>query len=246
MTYRYYDETARPGVTYYYWLEEISWRYKATVYGPAIRKGTVSGGGTGGGTTAPLKVLAAFSTSTTGGLYRIRYETLAAAGLPARGVATDAVAVRVAGRTVPIYVNSEGPQLAAGDEILFYAPPSPKGLACQVTLDEPGATMGLRSAAPVHGPGKVYTARVGARQRVAFETDPAYVRYFLYGFEETPVWVVDITVPTNAALLYGYAYVMDTNGQSGVYLSLDPAYHTEKCLAVQDRAVIEVKQVVKP
>jgi hypothetical protein len=37
--YKFMDTLARPGVTYYYWLEEVAWNMKTTLYGPAIRQG---------------------------------------------------------------------------------------------------------------------------------------------------------------------------------------------------------------
>jgi hypothetical protein len=54
--------------------------------------------------------------------------------------------------------------------------------------------------------------------------------------------VLDVTVPTNAVMLYGYAYVMLTNGESAVYLSYAPDAPA-RCLAVQDAMVMDVTRV---
>jgi uncharacterized repeat protein (TIGR01451 family) len=235
--YRFFDETARPGATYYYWLEEVSWNYKCKVYGPAVRAGSGVAG-----RAAPLNVLAAFRTSETGGLYRIRYETLEAAGLPVKTLDPKTLAVRVGGVSVPAYVSSQGQYMGADDFILFYAPKSLKGLACQVTVNEPGAVMEVVPAAPTHAAGQVFGAAAGLDQKIRFKTDPEVARYFLHGFYDTPVWVLDVTVPTNAVMLYGYAYVMLTNGESAVYLSYAPDAPA-RCLAVQDAMVMDVTRV---
>jgi uncharacterized repeat protein (TIGR01451 family) len=235
--YRFYDETARPGVTYYYWLEELSWNFRSRVYGPAIRAGAGSGGD-----SRPLNVLATFRTSATGGLYRIRFASLADAGLPVGTLNPKALSVRVAGQAVPVFVSSPAAAPDPEDYLLFYAPASVKGLACQVTVDEPVAAMGLLPVPPSHAAGDVYAERAGRDQRIEFQTDPAVVRYFLHGFSDVPVWVLDVTDPTNAIMLYGYASASLTNGQTAIYMSYDPVAQA-RCLAVQDAMVMDVTGV---
>jgi hypothetical protein len=145
-----------------------------------------------------------------------------------------------------VYVNSRGGVFGPEDYLLFYVPASVKGLACQVTVDEPVAAMSLKPAAPSHVVGDVYGDRAGRDQRIDFQIDPAVVRYFLHGFSGLPVWVLDVTVPTNPVMLYGYAYATLTNGQSAVYLSYDSEYNDATCTAIQDAAVMDVTEIRSP
>jgi hypothetical protein len=240
-SYRYLDATAKPGVTYYYWLEEVAVDYKTVTYGPAIRPGS--------GTLKPVGVLPSlgtFRTSTTGGLYRIRYETLVAAGLPMGALDPFKLAVRINGAPVAVFLNTMNPVMQSGDSLMFYAKGSKSGLMCDVAVEAKPLRMQLGEASPVHGDGKVSLMRAGASQRVRFTTDPSVIRYLLVDFNDAPVWVLDVTQPTNAVMMTGYSYVGLTNGLTAVYLSVDPKSAPAKCLAVQDEAVIDVPVLRRP
>jgi hypothetical protein len=157
----------------------------------------------------------------------------------------NTVAVRVNGRQTPVFVSAEGSTFRPDDFLLFYIPASKRGLACEVTSDKQPSRMELTDARPVHQQGDVCVSEAGPDQRAQFETDPSIVRYFLHGFSGAPVWVVDVTQPTNAVLLAGYAYTELSNGLTAVYLSYEPKRGSANCLAVQDDVVYDVTRLAK-
>ncbi len=238
--YTFLDRGAKPGVTLYYWLEEVSVNYKTVSYGPAVR--SVSSVSSPGGD--PL-AMGRFRTETTGGVYRLRYESLAAAGFPMAALETGKLGVRIKGVPVAVHVNAAGATLQPGDSLLFYARKSERGLPCSLTVESSPLRMRLANAAPVHGPGTVYLDEAGANQRLSFVTDPANVRYFLIDFNDAPVWVLDVSQPANAIMLAGYSFVSRENGMTAVYLSYDPESGPARCLAVQDASVMELSRIRK-
>jgi uncharacterized repeat protein (TIGR01451 family) len=241
--YKFLDTTARPGKTYYYWLEEVAWNLKTTTYGPAIRVGAAKTGALAGLSPTTVGI---FNSASTGGLYRITYETLAANGFAPGALDLETLAVRVNGRPAALFVSAEGAALQPGDFLLFYVPASKRGLACQVTAEKQPARMELADARPSHKTGDVYVDQAGADQRVKFTTDPAVTRYFLHDFAGLPVWLVDITDPAKAVLLAGYSSAEIDNGLTAVYLSYRPAAGPATCLAIQDGAVIEIRRLSSP
>jgi uncharacterized repeat protein (TIGR01451 family) len=234
------DATAVAGRTYYYWLEEVSWNYMTKVYGPARRAGTGPSG------ERPAGGLGTFTATAKGGLYRIRYEALAESGIPAGSLNADTVAVTLGGNPLPLYVNARGETLQPGDFILLYVPPSPEGVELSLTALAPPARMALAEARPLRGQGDVYVDSARPSGKLRFATDPGFRRYFLFGFESAPVWVVDVTETTNTVLLYGGSCVTLTNGQTGVYLSYGRDDGPAACLAVQDEAVKDVPRLTAP
>jgi hypothetical protein len=239
--YKYVDAAAKPGKTYYYWLEEVAWNFKTTTYGPAIRTGTATAGAVAG--TAPA--LGVFSSVRAGGLYRITFEALQANGFAAGTLNLDTLAIRVNSRQIPVFVSAEGSRLKPGDFLLFYVPSSKKGLACAITTGT-ALPMALAGARPVRTAGDVYIDQAGANLTIAFKTDPSVVRYFLQDFTGMPVWLVDVTDPAAPILLGGFAYTEIANGLTAVYLSYGPKAGSANCLAVQDDAVQDVTRILKP
>ncbi|MFO7536008.1 MAG: ice-binding family protein [Kiritimatiellia bacterium] len=239
--YRFLDASAKPGVTYAYWLEEVAVNYKTVTYGPAMRLGFIEQKPAG-----ILPALGVFRTTSTGGLYRIRFETLATAGLTGTGLDPNKLAVRIKGVKVPVFVSAAGPEMVPGDGLMFYASASPSGRPCEVVVDPSPLRMSLADARPVRGPGEVYMDQAGARQRLKFFTDPAIVRYFLIDFTDLPVWVLDVTRPMNAIMMAGYSCVGIENGLTAVLMSYDSGSNRAKCVAIQDSAVLDVGAIRKP
>jgi hypothetical protein len=238
--YKFIDTGAKPEKTYYYWLEEVAWNLKTTLYGPEIREGTAAT------VVSDPAAFGVFTSARTGGLHRITYETLVVNGIEAGKLNPNSLAVRVNGRQTPLFMNADGPVMQPGDFLLFYVPASKRGKVCEISTDRQPARMDLADARPNHKVGDVYVDQAGLDQRVAFETDPSIVRYFLHDFTSVPVWLVDVSVPTNAVLMAGYSYVEVTNGLTAVYLSYGPKTGSASCEAFQDSAVIEIISIKQP
>jgi len=237
--YQNLDGTAGPAQTYYYWLEDVSWSFQTKLHGPAIRWGT-------GDSSRQAHALGTFTTAGIGGLYRISYAVLQSSGLPVESLDPVTLAVRVNGQETAAYVDAAGPVLAPGDFILFYAPESTNGLACELAVEPQGARMNTAFARPSRAPGSVYAGVAGADQRLSFQTDPTCARYFLMDFVDVPVWVLDVTDATNSVMMFGYSYVNGADGLVGVHLSYALPSGPARCFAVQDSAVIDIGHLVTP
>jgi uncharacterized repeat protein (TIGR01451 family) len=238
--YKFRDASARADGAYYYWLEEVAANFKTVTYGPAICLGAA-----GSSPAASRFVAGTFRTETAGGLYRIRYETLAASGMPLSTLVPSRLAVRIDGVLVPILVNAQGASLQPGDSILFYARKSMTGSACELAVEANPPRMAMADAHPVRTPGDVYVDQANKSFQVKFVTDPSWVRYFLVDFADAPVWVLDVTHPAQAILLTGYSTVSRDNGLMAVYLSYAPESGPARCLAVQEAGVIDVTHFIK-
>ena len=235
--YEWLDAGATAGTTYYYWLEDVQDDFQTEVHGPAIRWGTAD-------SNRDPYTVGGFSTSGVGGLYRISYETLTNAGITAESIDPATLAVRIDGHVVPACVVAEGQVLQPGDFLLFYAPPSPDSLACEIAVMPDAPRMPLVLARPSRAAGNVWVGAAEPGQGLYFDTTTNCVRYLVTDFTQAPVWLLDVTEETNSMLMYGYSYVSATNGHTAVYLSYSPTSGAvATCLAVQDDVVIEVRTV---
>jgi hypothetical protein len=234
--YEWLDASAKPGKTYFYWLEDVSWDFDVKQHGPAIRWGTADG-------TNRFVQVAAFATFGTGGLYRISYATLQKAGVPVESIDPSTISLMAMGSEIPIFVVSDGVVLQPGDYLLFYAPKSPTQLSFDIVLRPDAARMTPMWAAPTRAVGDVLVGVAGPSQEVYFDTATNYARYMMINFTGIPVWMLDVTEATNSMLMYGYSYVSGTNGLTAVYMSYAPVKPPAHCLAVQDGGVIEVESV---
>lgn len=237
--YRSLDATADPAQTYYYWLEDVSWSFQTKLHGPAIRWGAGDSG-------RQAHTLGTFTAAGIGGLYRITYDALESSGLPVESLDPATLAVRVNGQETAAYVDAIGPVLAPGDFILFYAPESTNGLACELVVVPQGVRMGTAFARPSRAPGSVYVDLAGSDQYLNFQTDTNCVRYMLMDFVGVPVWVVDVTSATNTVMMFGYSYVNGADGRVAVHMSYSLPSGPARCLAVQDSAVIDIGNIVTP
>ena len=233
--YELRDPVPAAGQTYYYWLEDVSTRLATDLHGPVAALWQDA--------PAVAGSLGSFRVST-GGLYRIAWETLAASPVPAQTLDPSQLQIHVNGKEVAAYVSAVGATLNGGDYVLFYAPEAGVEQSCDIGLGTNASRMTLVFARPSRAPGDVSAAMADAGQTLFFDASTNYVRYILGDFTQTPVWVLDITDPTQSKLMYGYSYVRATNGLSAVYLSY-PAPDSEpaRCTAVGDQAVMEVPAI---
>jgi hypothetical protein len=232
-SYEIWDGTAQAGVTYYYWLEDVDWYMFSTINGPAVVWGTEQ--------RKPEK-MAGFK-ATQAGLYRIRMQTLREAGVDVGGIAPERLQVYVNGREVAALLAVQGEMLRDEDVVYFYLPSGHGAQSVELRACPDALRMEEVYVGPMDGEGDVWCGVAGENNILSFEAAPRYVRHLLMGFEQEPVRVLDVTDSRKVKWLFGYSSIT-TRGDLGLYLS----YSTDKpanCMAVDDRAVIDVKKVTK-
>jgi hypothetical protein len=234
--YQLRDSVPFPALTYYYWLEDVSTRLATQLHGPVAALGRNA--------SAVAGSLGSFSVST-GGLYRIGWDTLAASPVPVQTLDPSQLQIYVNGKQVAAYVSAAGATLSEGDYVLFYAPDAGTAQSCDLGIGTNATRMALVFARPSRANGDVWAELAGPDQEMFFDASTNYVRYILGDFSETPVWVLDITDPSRSKLLYGYSYIGSTNGLSAVYLSYpSPASEPARCTAVGQQAVFDVPAIL--
>jgi hypothetical protein len=220
--------------TYYYWLEDVTVKFETEVHGPAILRGS---------SPAAQKSLGSFVLPQ-GGLCRISYEVMKAAGLPVSTLDPAQLQVWVGGKEVAAYVHGAGQILEERDYILFYAPVSTEGLECTLRTGTSALRMDLVYTTPSRSTGPVFTGLAGEEQRVDFTVTTNHVRYLLADFSAVPVWVMDVTDPGQVRMMYGFSYVRGSNGLSAVYLSY-PDVSKASCTAIGEQAIYDVPAIMK-
>jgi uncharacterized repeat protein (TIGR01451 family) len=232
--YEWRDSVPDTKTTYYYWLEDVSWKFETKTHGPALLRGTDLGvQGAIGNFEVPA-----------GGLCRISYAVMKSSGLPVNMLDPAQLQVLVGRQEVPIYVSTTQPLLGEGDYILFNTPEAGLAQECTVALGTNVMRMALIQARPSRVVGDVRVDLADKGQTVGFLVATNYVRYLIADFIKTPVWVLDVTKPQQAKLLYGFSYIQATNGLSAVYLSY-PGVSSARCTAVGDQAVYDVPVIRK-
>ena len=231
--YEWLDTGAPAGQDYWYWLEDVSWSFTSRMHGPvAVLR-----------PAAPVgqdQQIASFATGTTGGLCRITYGALQAAGLDPDRLDPAALKVYLSGAEVAAFVTAADAPLADGDCILFYVPESTNGWECALAIGPDARRMGLVDARPSRAAGDVGTAVADAAQALCFDATTNCVRYLLADFAAAPVWVLDVTDTGSPRMLYGYAYLTAADGHTAVYLSVPPAGTPVRCYAVQDAFIMDL------
>jgi protocatechuate 3,4-dioxygenase beta subunit len=232
--YELRDKVPDTTETYYYWLEDVSFRHETELHGPAVLRGSVSTiQGAIGRFTVP-----------TGGLSRISYAVMKAAGLPVETLDPALLKVLVDGHEVAAYVGASGDLLRDGDYMMFYAPVTGAAQECVVAVGTNALRMELVFARPSRAVGDVWAGIVAGGKTMEFLVATNYVRYLLADYSMTPVWVMDVTKPAESKMLYGFSYIRSTNGLSAVYLSY-PGANEAKCLGTADAAVFDVPSIRK-
>ena len=230
--YERLDTGVAAGQDYWYWLDDVSWSFVSRLHGPvAVLCPALDG------------QIASFATGTTGGLCRITYGALQAAGLGPERLDPAALKVYVSGEEVAAFVTAVDAPLADGDFVLFYAPESANGLECALGIGPDARRMELVNARPSRAAGDVGTAVADGAQAVYFEASTNCVRYLLVDFATAPVWVLDVTEPGSPRVLYGYAYLTTADGHTGVYLSAPATGNPLRCYAVQDAFIMDIGTV---
>jgi uncharacterized repeat protein (TIGR01451 family) len=233
--YELRDTVPDSTVTWYYWLEDVSFKFETELHGPAVLRAAGLDN---------LGMLGNFNVATCG-LSRISYAVMRAAGLPVHTLDPAQLKVQVAGRDVAVYVSASGPGLVEGDFVLFYAPVAGTNQEYTVGLGTNAMRMGLVYARPSRAPGDVWAGVANEGKSLDFLASTNFVRYLLADFLSTPVWIMDVTDPNQSKLLYGFSTLQaGTNGLSGVYLSY-PGVPSAACTAVGDEAVYEVPVIRK-
>jgi uncharacterized repeat protein (TIGR01451 family) len=230
--YQYNDATVSEGVTYWYWLEEVETDGAATLYGPV----SVRIGGDEQGEAGSFKAAAA--------VYRITYEALVASGIPADRIDPAQYHITVDGREVAALVLAYGGAMRPGDFLMAYVPAGAGERKVSVVVDpSESRRMEWVYAEPVEGEGVTFTAL--AENGVAgFETADGVVRYLLAGFGAQPVWIFDVTDPSQPKFLFGAATVEVPDGIGAYfsYFSEGPA----RGLAIDEEAVKDVTSLDLP
>jgi hypothetical protein len=233
------DATADMATTYWYWLEDVIWQNQARLYGPAVVSDESN----------PLRngtVLGTFGVTGTGAsqVYRIRYTTLAAAGVPVDKVNAKNLQVWVNGAQVAAFASAWNGPMKKDDFFLFYMAAATKTAECEIRVGQNALRMEEVYAAPTDGAGKVWysEARDG---RIEFGAATNILRYLLTGFaKDDQVWLFDVTDAAAVKFLYDFARV-NTGTESGLYLS-HPAPDPAKYLAIGSSAVQDVPKVSLP
>ena len=237
--YEWCDTVPDATQAHYYWLEDVSWKFETKMHGPVyVRAANVV-------IQNPLGVNAVANFSlTTGGLYRISWDAMKAAGLPVVTMDPSQIQILIQGQQVAAYVSAGATTLSEGDYILFYA--SSAADLCAIGMGTNALRVELISARPSRATGDVWAEIVGPDQQVSFVVSTNYIRYILADFEKTPVWVLDISDPVKTKLMYGFSYARVANGLSAVYLSYpSAASEPATCKAIGETAIIEVPVISK-
>jgi hypothetical protein len=225
-TYDFVDPHADPSVTWYYWLEDVSWTEARKLHGPVAVRAAEG---------ESSRVVGAFTVDArTAGVYRITYDDLAAAGLPAASLFSSDLQVWVGGEEVALMVQASGDTLRRGDSVYFYVPEGTEELSCEIRSGPDALRMEWDYAAPQDG-GELWTGVALVSGLLPFEVTPAWTRYLLVGFAGEDVMVLDLADPRRPRMLFGFAWLY-LPGQSGLYLSHSVSGPTS-CLAVEAAAI---------
>jgi hypothetical protein len=231
--YELRDAVPDSRVNWYYWLEDVSFKMETVVHGPAVLSAI----------GADNKGVIGYLAVSTSGLCRISYAVMQAAGLPVETLDPVQLKVQMGGVDIASYVSAAGPGLVEGDFVLFYAPVAGTNQEYTVAIGTNAMRMGLVYARPSRAPGEVWAGIAEEGKTLDFAVSTNYVRYLLMDFLETPVWVMDVTDPKQAKMLYGYSTLQPgTNGLTGVYLSY-PGIPSAACKAVGAEAVHEISVI---
>jgi len=237
--YEWRDTVPDPTATYYYWMEDISWKLVTQTHGPvmAMAPGAVDK------SASLYSTIGSFSLATNG-LYRVGWVAMKAAGLPVESMNPDHVQIYVQGQQVATFVSSAGTVLSEGDSVVFYSPAAAE--SCAIGMGTNALRMELVYARPSRTSGDVWAESAGPDQQALFIVSTNYVRYMLADFVKTPVWVLDIADPVQAKLMYGFSYVRGNNGLSAVYMSYPgAAAGPVRCTAIGEQAVMDVPVIHK-
>ena len=222
--YELFDATAGAGVTYYYWLEDIDWGFKATVHGPAVAAGEDDG-------EAPLAAFAADEA----GIYRITAEDLLTVGLESLGA--DVMKIQINGTEVPAYVTTAQGPLGEDDFIMVVAEADD---VIEIVVGEDPARMEELDATPAAGQVWYGSATEGGTAEIL--TSSEYGRYVAIGFTEEPILVLDVTDASAPNVLYGYA-VLDVNGELAAYFG-SPNGAGARIVVVDDRGLRDAEPIL--
>jgi hypothetical protein len=188
--------------------------------------------------------IAAFEAMGGSAVYRVTFEALEAAGVPVAALDPDYLAVHVDGEEVATFMAAYGDLMGPGDALLFYADSAAAPVSFEIVQTEAPLWMGWAYAAPSTDAGDVWAGSVDEAGMLAFETCDTCVRYLLVGFGgDQAVHVFDVTDPVAPILLFGFEW-LGVGEETGLYLSY-PA-PAASCIAVEDRAVIDVESVRRP
>jgi hypothetical protein len=244
-TYSFTDGDVEQGATYVYWLESVGWDLTTELHGPVSATVDADGGddstparlGLGGG--EPLAVTRG-DEERVAALYEIDYATLVELGVPVDTTAPSALKVHVAGAEVPAFVASSGATLQPGDVVLFYHEHEPGSThEVAVSCGENALRMPTTYVGPSSEEGDVCHGVAADGRVLSFLTDDGCVRHLLTGFSDEWVWLLDITAPGGARVLFGAENVSVEN-EMGVYLTYR-GDEARQCVAIGQRAVIAIR-----
>ncbi|MEM7395639.1 MAG: hypothetical protein AAF492_25180, partial [Verrucomicrobiota bacterium] len=226
--YAFLDTDVTPGVTYYYWLEEVEDEADTFTFGPVVANTTVP---------QPGQIFSSLTTASSG-VYRLRFETMVEAGVPVSVMDPAQFQIRIDGDEVDVFQTAFNGPMQAGDFLLFHVPEDLVGKPIWVGMKDGAARMDFAFGFPNGQAGDIFSG-VASNGVLGFQTASNLVRYFVMGFREEPVWVLDVSNATEPDLMIGHSTLNQTN-DFAIYLSY-PADAT--LLAVDDEAVIDIESV---
>ena len=227
--YTFSDSESLADGTYYYYIEDVEYDGTTKVHEPV--KVTVGEQATTGETIGATSLEGA-------GLYVITADTLRRSGIHPASVDPTRVRVYVDGSEVAAYVTTEQTIWAEWDYVVFYVEDGQQVRLGYDTGDEP-LRMTFRFVFLEPGDGDVLIVRVPDEAtgiHVALSREQ--VRYLVTGFQDTTVWLLDVSDVELPSLLLG-AEIIQIDAETGVYFSETEA-ESGTVYAVGEGAIIEI------